>query len=188
MYHSFRKRKVAEAYRKMHRRAAGARRRRRPLDHGDLRLLILSLLAEQPRHGYDLIAEIETRTGGAYKPSPGVMYPALAVIQDMGLAKAKKEEGKNVYRLTEEGEAELEREAETLAKIEERLATLADPESDLDPGDVRAASQRLRHTLFKTVTGTWPDTSKYGEIVRILNQARADILDLSKDRPDAAAD
>ena len=80
------------------------------------------------------------------------------------------------------------REAETLAKIEERLAALADPESELDPSDVRAASQRLRHTLFKTVTGSWPDTSKYGEIVRILNQARADILDLNAQSPDAATD
>ncbi|MEO1158773.1 MAG: PadR family transcriptional regulator, partial [Pseudomonadota bacterium] len=95
MYYTHRMRKAAAAYRKMHRRAAGGRRRR-PLDHGDLRLLILSLIAEQPRHGYDLIAEIEARTGGTYKPSPGVMYPALAVIQDMGLAKVKKEDGKNV--------------------------------------------------------------------------------------------
>lgn len=178
MYYTHRMRKAATAYRKMHRRAAGGRRRR-PLDHGDLRLLILSLIAEQPRHGYDLIAEIEARTGGTYKPSPGVMYPALAVIQDMGLAKVKKEDGKNVYYITEVGEAELEDRAETLIKIEERLEALANPDSDLDPRDVRAASQRLRHTLFKTVTQAWPDTSDYEAIVSILNQARADILDLS---------
>lgn len=179
MYYSHRMRKAAAAYRKMHRRAAGARRRR-PLEHGDLRLLILSLIAEQPRHGYDLIAEIEARTGGAYKPSPGVMYPALSVIQDMGHAKVKKEDGKNVYYITEDGEAELEANAETLDKIEDRLEALAHPESDRDPSDVRAASQRLRHTLFKTVTGTWPDTSNYEAIVSILNQARADILELGK--------
>ncbi|MEO1189420.1 MAG: PadR family transcriptional regulator, partial [Pseudomonadota bacterium] len=130
--------------------------------------------------GYDLIAEIEARTGGTYKPSPGVMYPALAVIQDMGFAKVKKEDGKNVYYITEDGEAELEENAETLTKIEERLEALAHPESELDPGDVRAASQRLRHTLFKTVTQAWPDTSDYEAIVSILNQARADILDLTE--------
>ncbi|MEL7032047.1 MAG: PadR family transcriptional regulator [Pseudomonadota bacterium] len=178
MYYTHRMRKAAAAYRKMHRRAAGGRRRR-PLDHGDLRLLILSLIAEQPRHGYDLIAEIEARTGGTYKPSPGVMYPALAVIQDMGLAKVKKEDGKNVYYITEDGEAELEDRAETLIKIEERLEALANPDSDLDPSDVRAASQRLRHTLFEAVSQAWPNTSDYEAIVSILNQARADILDLS---------
>lgn len=179
MYYRHRMRKAAAAYRKMHHRAASARRRR-PLDHGDLRLLILSLIAEQPRHGYDLIAEIESRTGGTYKPSPGVMYPALAVIQDMGLAKVKKESGKRVFYITEAGEAELEEHAETLMKIEERLEALAHPESQLDPSDVRAASQRLRHTLFKTVTQAWPDTSDYEEIVSILNQARADILNLGE--------
>ncbi|MEM7329563.1 MAG: PadR family transcriptional regulator [Pseudomonadota bacterium] len=179
MYYHYRMRKAAAAYRKMHRRAAGGRRRR-PLDHGDLRLLILALIAEQPRHGYDLIAEIEARSGGAYKPSPGVMYPALAVIQDLGLAKVKKEDGKRVFYITDVGAAELEDSAETLAKIEDRLDTLAHPESELDPIDVRAASQRLRHTLFKTVTQAWPDTSDYEAIVSILNQARTDIVNLGE--------
>ncbi|MEM7459100.1 MAG: PadR family transcriptional regulator [Pseudomonadota bacterium] len=184
MYYTHRMRKAAAAYRKMHRRGAGGGRRR-PLDHGDLRLLILSLIAEQPRHGYDLIAEIEGRTGGAYKPSPGVMYPALAIIQDLGLAKVKKEDGKRVFYITEAGEAELEANAETLIKIEARLEALANPDSELDPNDVRAASQRLRHTLFKTVTQAWPDTSDYEAIVSILNQARADILNLGEkdDKP-----
>lgn len=179
MYYSHRMRKAAAAYRKMHKRAAGGQRRR-ALDHGDLRLLILSLIAEQPRHGYDLIAEVEARTNGAYKPSPGVMYPALAIIQDMGFAKVKKEDGKNVLYITETGEAELADQAETLAKIEDRLDTLANPEAERDPRDVRAASRRLRHTLFKTVTEAWPDTSNYEDMVAILDQAREDIASLSK--------
>jgi len=178
MYFTHRRRKVAAAYRKMHKRAAGGRRRR-PLDHGDLRLLILSLISEQPRHGYDLIAEVERRTNGTYKPSPGVMYPALAIIQDMGLAKVKKEDGKNVYYITEAGEAELESEAETLDKIEARLDALANPNTQHDPRDIRLASRRLRHTLFTTVTETWPDTSNYEEIVAILEKAREDVLKLT---------
>lgn len=181
MYYSRRMKKAAAAYRKMQgahgRRAA---RSQRPLDHGDLRLLILSLIAEQPRHGYDLMTEIEQRTGGTYKPSPGVMYPALSVLEDQGVAKAKKEDGKRVFYITEAGETELEEHAETLAKIEARLETLAHPETELDPSDVRAASRRLRHTLFSTVTQAWPDTSNYEAIVEILNRARADIAKLAK--------
>ena len=178
MYYTNKMRKAAAAYRSMNRRSESARRR--PLDHGDLRLLILALIAEQPRHGYELIAEVEARTGGAYKPSPGVIYPTLSVIQDMGLAKVKKQDGKRVFFITEEGEAELESHSDTLEKIERRLATLADPDSVANPHDVRAASQRLRHTLFKTVAASWPDTSDYGEIVGILNQARLDILNLGE--------
>lgn len=177
MYHRHRMRKAAAAYMKMHgQHGRGGGRRRRPLDHGDLRLLILALIQEEPRHGYDLMMEIETRTGGTYKPSPGVMYPALSVIEDQGFVKAKKVEGKRVFNLTETGEEELAENAETLAKIEERLESLANPDAELHPGDIRSASRRLRHTLIKTVTETWPDTSNYEEIVDILNQARADIV------------
>ncbi len=177
MYHRHRMRKAAAAYMKMHgQHGRGGGRRRRPLDHGDLRLLILALIQEEPRHGYDLMMEIETRTGGTYKPSPGVMYPALSVLEDQGFVKAKKVEGKRVFNLTEAGEAELAENVETLAKIEERLESLANPDAELHPGDIRSASRRLRHTLIKTVTETWPDTSNYEEIVDILNQARADIV------------
>lgn len=177
MYHRHRMRKAAAAYMKMHgQHGRGGARRRRPLDHGDLRLLILALIEEEPRHGYDLIIEIESRTGGTYKPSPGVMYPALSVLEDQGFVKAKKVDGKRVFNLTEAGEAELAENSETLAKIEARLESLANPETEPHPADIRSASRRLRHTLFKTVTETWPDTSNYEEIVDILNQARADIV------------
>jgi hypothetical protein len=54
------------------------------LEHGDLRFIVLALLAEQPRHGYELIKELEDRTGGAYRPSPGVIYPTLALLEDEG--------------------------------------------------------------------------------------------------------
>ena len=178
MYHTHRMRKAARAYMKMHHRSAAPRRR--PLDHGDLRLLILLLISETPRHGYDLIAEIETRTGGTYKPSPGVIYPALSVIQDMGLAKVKKTDGKRVFYITEDGEAELIEQAETLEKITDRLEALAHPDSQLDPRDVRAASQRLRHSVFRSVTKSWPDTSTYEDIVDILNHARQDIESLGQ--------
>lgn len=187
MYYSNRMRKAARAYMKMHSQNMG-KKRRRPLDHGDLRLLLLSLIAEQPRHGYDLIAEIEQRSGGVYKPSPGVMYPALSVIQDMGLAKVRKADGKRVFYITEAGEADLEANAETVAKIEDRLESLATPEAEFDPGDIRSASRHLRHTLFKAVTESWPDTSDYEKIVAILNQAREDIAELgNKLAPDSKA-
>jgi len=156
----------------------GGRSRRRPLKHGDLRLLILALIGEQPRHGYDLITEIEQRTGGAYKPSPGVMYPALDVIQDMGLAKAKKQDGKRVFYLTEAGEAELAEQAEAVANIQSRLEALNQPTPDSEPGDIRTAMRRLRHTVFKAVTEAWPDTSNHEQITAILTKARADIADL----------
>ena len=182
MYYKKRFRKAAAAYMEMQA-AKRASRRRRPLEHGDLRLLVLSLIAEAPRHGYDLIAEIEARTEGSYKPSPGVMYPTLAMIQDLGFAKVKKQEGKRVFYITPDGEAELESQAESLARIEERLLALREASEARDPTDVRAASQTLRHTVFKVVAQAWPDTTNYEQIVAILNHAQQQISELGSKGP-----
>ncbi|QAY95539.1 PadR family transcriptional regulator [Methylovirgula ligni] len=81
-------------------------RRGRLFDYGELRLLFLAMIAERPRHGYELIKAIEERFGGSYTPSPGVIYPTLAWLDDMGYAAIDVEEsGRKRYRLTAEGEA-----------------------------------------------------------------------------------
>lgn len=75
-------------------------------DYGELRLLILAMIAEQPRHGYELIKDIEERFGGVYSPSPGVIYPTLSWLDDMGYAVAEPEAGgRKLFRITAEGEA-----------------------------------------------------------------------------------
>ncbi|WP_159999638.1 PadR family transcriptional regulator [Roseomonas sp. 18066] len=78
----------------------------RIFDHGELRLLALAMLAEAPRHGYELIKAIEERMGGSYSPSPGVIYPLLSWLEDMGFATVEAEAGpRKRYALTPEGEA-----------------------------------------------------------------------------------
>jgi DNA-binding PadR family transcriptional regulator len=78
----------------------------RVFDHGDLRLLILQLVAEKPRHGYELIKAIEERLGGSYSPSPGVVYPTLTMLEELGYATvARTEGGKKLYTVTPEGMA-----------------------------------------------------------------------------------
>jgi DNA-binding PadR family transcriptional regulator len=85
------------------------RGRGRFFDQGDLRLVILALLAEQPRHGYELIKEIEERLGGAYAPSPGVVYPTLTWLEELGYASLAEDAGsKKLYSATPEGLAHLE--------------------------------------------------------------------------------
>lgn len=75
---------------------------------GDVRAAILALLAEQPMHGYQIIAEIEKRSGGAWKPSPGSVYPTLQLLADEGLISAEAADGRKTYSLTESGRAEAE--------------------------------------------------------------------------------
>lgn len=84
----------------------GGRRGGRLFDYGELRLLVLTLIAGRPSHGYELIKGIEERFAGAYSPSPGVIYPTLSWLDDMGYAELDLEEGgRKRYRITAEGEA-----------------------------------------------------------------------------------
>lgn len=78
-------------------------------DQGDLRLVVLALIAEQPRHGYDLIKEIEDRVGGGYAPSPGAIYPLLTLLEDLGRVELSASDGaKKLYAITADGKAELD--------------------------------------------------------------------------------
>jgi DNA-binding PadR family transcriptional regulator len=90
------------------RHAGGGRREGgRVFDHGDLRFIVLSLIKERPRHGYDIIKAIEDAVGGSYSPSPGVIYPTLTLLEELGHATVAETGGKKLYAATEEGVANL---------------------------------------------------------------------------------
>src|SRR5712691_1530926 len=96
----------------------GGRRHGRVFDHGDLRFVILQLIAESPRHGYEIIKAIEDKLGGAYSPSPGVVYPTLTLLEELGYATLSASEGsKKLYSITQEGVAYLDSNRETVAAI-----------------------------------------------------------------------
>lgn len=91
---------------KGHGRGRGRGRGGRLFDYGELRLLVLAMIAEAPSHGYEIMKAIEDRFGGAYSPSPGVIYPTLSWLDDMGYAAIDAEEsGRKRYGITEEGQA-----------------------------------------------------------------------------------
>ncbi len=128
-----------------HRRHQRRHRGGRPFDYGELRLLLLAMIAERPRHGYELIKTIEERFGGSYSPSPGVIYPTLSWLDDMGYARIEAEEaGRKCYRITAEGEAFL---VANRAAVDELLsrAGLAGPGGpDPVPAPVVRAMENLK--------------------------------------------
>jgi DNA-binding PadR family transcriptional regulator len=73
---------------------------------GDIRTAVLAILDEQPRHGYEVIQALEDKTGGAWRPSAGSIYPMLQLLEDEGLARSSERDGKRVYELTDAGRAE----------------------------------------------------------------------------------
>ncbi len=147
-----------------HKGGPGRRPHRRPLEHGDLSLLILSLIQDTPRHGYDLITQIETRTAGAYKPSPGVVYPALEVLQDMGHVEIAPNGPKKVYHITAEGKAKLTEAEDDLARISDKLVRLAAP-------SVRAAVHQLHDAVKSHMRENDVSETERAEIVEILDEA-----------------
>lgn len=122
--------------------------RGRFFDNGVLRLVVLALIAEQPRHGYEIIKEIEERTGGAYAPSAGVIYPTLTLLEETGQIEVMSAEGnKKLYAATDAGRATVE---ENRAAIDAVLARFAEAGSDRrperDPRLIRAV-ENLRLAL-----------------------------------------
>ena len=96
-------------------------------EQGDLRLVILQLLEEKPRHGYEIIKELEERSGGRYAPSPGTVYPTLTLLEEMGYATGTEQPGgKKVYAITDEGRKFLAENRTTVDDVFERLAELGD--------------------------------------------------------------
>src|SRR5215831_13787561 len=101
-------------------------RRFRFFESGEIRLALLSLLSEGPKHGYQLMKEISERSGGIYRASAGSIYPTLQQLEDEGLIEATQENGRRVYRLTAAGREELARDPETVRRIWERAERCED--------------------------------------------------------------
>jgi DNA-binding PadR family transcriptional regulator len=100
----------------------GGRGRGRIFDNGDLRLIILHLLADRPRHGYEIMKALEERVGGGYSPSPGVIYPTLTLLEELGQASVVEDRaGRKLYTLTPDGHAALAASQAAIAVIFARL-------------------------------------------------------------------
>ena len=122
--------------------------RRRMFEGGELRLVILLLIESEPRHGYDLIREIETRTGGAYAPSPGIVYPTLTLLEELGQVESRAAEGgKKLYAITEAGAAHLAENRKDAEAALARLDELRQKSEVVDAGPVFRAMSNLKAVL-----------------------------------------
>jgi DNA-binding PadR family transcriptional regulator len=123
-------------------------------DAGELRLVLLLLMEGQPRHGYDLIREIETRTAGAYAPSPGIIYPTLILLEEMGLIEVSASEGaKRLFALTAAGLTHLAERRQDAEVALSRLEALGADGSQRASGPVWRAMQNLKAVLEQRLNG-----------------------------------
>ena len=158
----------------------------RRMGAADLQLVLLSLLAEQPAHGYELIRILEERSGGFYAPSPGMVYPALTFLEEIGHAVVAPEGNRKLYSITDAGRAHLEANRgqatailDTLTRIAGRMAGVREAFAGLDSADPAAADElhqarhALKHALMRK-RGAAPDEAR--RIARILDRATSEIL------------
>jgi DNA-binding PadR family transcriptional regulator len=148
------------------------RRSRRMFESGELRLVLLKLIADEPRHGYDLIRAIEEMTGAEYAPSPGVVYPTLTLLQDMGLIEEAKGKGpRKVFQATDEGRTHLAERAEEIEALFERLRDLAPREGSSAGPAIGRAVKNLMTALSHRVRSEGFNDDLLHEIAGILDDA-----------------
>lgn len=145
--------------------------RRRMFESGEFRLVLLKLIADQPRHGYDLIRAVEELTQGSYAPSPGVVYPTLTMLQDMGLIEEAGEGGsRKAYAATAEGVAHLKEKAEEVEALISRLSGLGEGRRKAGGAPVKRAVGNLLSALWHRVASGEMDEERLHEIAAILDE------------------
>jgi DNA-binding PadR family transcriptional regulator len=160
-------------------------RARRMLAQGDLRLIALALIAQHPRHGYEIIKVLEDKTAGWYSPSPGIVYPTLTYLEEAGYVTAQAEGAKKLYSITPAGRAHLEENRAFVDAVLERFAAVGekisrlrrreqrdDERSDSGPPLLRAALENLRDVALKRLEDE-PDAEP--KVVELLARAASDL-------------
>lgn len=156
----------------------GRRVRWKPFERGDLKFVILRLIADKPMHGYEVMQALEEESGGGYKPSPGSVYPTLQMLEDEGLLRCREEDGKKIYEITDEGKDYLEENGDIVDRIFDRLSTIADGFFGKDTRELTGAFSRLAQTCFEGTFSARLDTEALGRITDILDGARREIEDV----------
>jgi DNA-binding PadR family transcriptional regulator len=142
---------------------------------GDLRLLLLSLIEEKQRHGYELIKDLELKFGGAYAPSPGSVYPTLTLLEELGHVRATTTEGsKRLFEITEEGRRYLRENEAMLNSVRKRMEMAARAATgDMPPDDLHHAMHTLKAALLFH-RGGWSDEETQ-RVRRIIEAAAEEI-------------
>lgn len=153
----------------------------RMFEQGDLKYVILRLLEEKPRHGYDIIKELEERSGGAYSPSPGTVYPTLTLLEDQGFARALEEEGgRRIYEITDEGRKHLAEHSTTVDDIFSRISRFVEGFVDTPMMELNQTFGGLGRTTYRTASRNVHDKERLARIKEILDRATREIEELGK--------
>lgn len=151
---------------------------------GELRLALLALIAERPAHGYELMARLEARFEGAYRASPGAIYPTLQQIEDEGLVLVEPRDGRKVHRVTADGQAEIDAHAADIAGIWRRASSRGEwgVFRDPDVAEIVGPALRLMKAAAKAVVHAHGDPEVVDRIRAVFDDARQNIERMDRRR------
>ena len=151
------------------------RGRRQMFEAGEIKFVILRLLKEKPRHGYEIIKALEEKMAGCYTPSAGTVYPTLQLLEDEGYVRAVDTDGKKVYHVTAEGERYLEEHRDLLDEILDRVRETVRDFTGGGIGEVQGAFAHLAAVTFKKAWRRGPDDPALKRVAEILRKAGDEI-------------
>jgi len=164
--------------------------RERMFEKGDLKYVILDLLKDKPKHGYEIIRDLEERFGGFYSPSPGAVYPTLQMLEDLGYVASIQQDGKRVYQITEEGKAFLAERKDTMEDIRDRMRSRFGQWFDEEGKEFAEEMREFAHDMkdfakmfAKSQSGAWRDPAKRQRLRDVLKRTRDEIDAILKETP-----
>lgn len=157
-------------------------------ERGDLRYLILDAIADQPRHGYEVMQVIEEKSGGAYRPSPGVVYPTLQMLEEMGHAEVNQERGRKVYTITDSGRDDLEAHTDEVEAAYERVGGALWEKLATEFSSLGEDVQRLFSEVGRAASRGTLKPERMQEVRRIVRKAVDEARRILRRREDGVED
>ena len=143
----------------------------RPFQKGDLKYVILGLIADRPVHGYEVIRVMEERSHGFYAPSPGAVYPTLQFLEEAGYVSSSDHDGKKIYTITEEGKRFLDERKEFTEGIKKHMSDMWGVKGRSEVRETAAEFRRLGRLMRHQHWGRRPDPQKMRRIREVIGHA-----------------
>lgn len=156
----------------------------RMFERGDLKYVVLDMLEDEPAHGYEIIRRLEERSRGIYSPSPGSIYPALQLFEDMGYVTSTQRDGKKVYVITDEGRKYLEENRRSVDAIWSRFRGGWDPQAAAEMHEIRHDLMALGKLFGQQMHEGKVDHEKMVRVREVISDASRQIEDILRDRKD----
>lgn len=147
------------------------RQRQQMFESGEVKYVILRLLKEKPRHGYEIIKVLEEKMGGWYTPSAGTVYPTLQLLEDQGYVRVVESDGKKIYHITPEGEQFLEEHRDVIDDIFERVKEAVRGFAGGSFGELNQVFARLAGSAYRRAWRAGPDAPTVRRMIEILRRA-----------------